>query len=95
MDQPEIKALNLVAVFVPEIKPLIPAIIEAFAVAEKAQTILAPALARVEAKQPAFLEFGEAMPELEPLMPEFSRAVALIGKLRAVLADYQARIAAA
>jgi hypothetical protein len=86
-------ALRKLAVFVPELKPLVPEIVVALQTVEKAQTILAPALKRVEAQQPAFLEFGEAMPELEPLMPEVASAIALIGKLRALLVDYQARIA--
>lgn len=94
MEQIE-SGLRKVAVFVPELKPLIPEILTALQAIEKAQVILAPALARAEANKPAFLEFGEAMPELEPLLPEVAHAIGLIGKLRALAADYQARIAAA
>ncbi len=94
MEQIE-SALRKLAVVVPELKPLIPAIVSDLAAAEKAEVIFAPALARMENNEPAFLELAAALPNVEPLLPEVAATFRLVRELRALVAQYQARIAAA
>lgn len=90
----EIRLLKCAAVFVPEIGPLVPAIIKALDTASKVETALGPAMARIEQGQPAILELGEAAPAINDLLPDITAAAATLAKVRAVAAKCEAAVAA-
>lgn len=86
--------LNKAAIFVPEIKPLIPAIVAAVTVAQKIDSVLAPAIARLEADEAAFLELGEATPQLEQMMPDIAAALKTYQQLKTIGAAYATKLGA-
>ena len=67
--------LAKLSIFVPELKPMIPAIMAAIATGQKVQTILKPALDRLEAGEIAVLEAIGATPALEEILPEIDAAI--------------------
>lgn len=88
-------ALQKLAVFVPELKPLIPQIVAAVATAQKTKAIVQPALDRIQAGEAAFLELADEAPQLEQLMPAIMAAVQVAEQVQALAIAYGAKVEAA
>jgi len=84
--------ISLAPIFVPELRPLMSQIIKAIGTVNKLETVLAPALVRIEQGEVAVLELAEAAPALNELMPDVTAAVATFAKVRAIVAKYEAAI---
>jgi hypothetical protein len=91
-DAAETKLLKCAAVFVPELGPLVPAIVRVLDTAGKLEAILQPAVLRLEAGEHALLELAAAAPEINDLLPEMSAAFAVLAKVRAIAAKYEAAL---
>lgn len=86
---------RVAAVFIPEVKPLIPDVAAILVAAEKVEAALAPALARIEANQPAFLEEAEAAGHLAELLPDIGKITRTLRRLGVIAQQYEARLLAA
>ena len=83
--------LTLLAQFEPKLRPLIPdtlAMLDTFA---QLQRVLAPATARLEANQPAFLELLSAAPTLSVMQPQIIAALRTKDKLTALALAWEER----
>jgi hypothetical protein len=94
-NDPALSLLKAAPVFVPELAPLVPRVVAAAVALAKIEPILAPAVARLEKNEPAFIELGEAVRPLAELMPEIRDAIATVAALRDLAGKYEQRIAAA
>ena len=82
-------------VFVPEMVPLIPALVTDFDTLAKAKAAVQPAFTQIENDQPAFLEAVEEIPAIEQLLPELAKAARDFESAAAIWAKYKAKLAAA
>jgi len=85
-------ALKKASVFVPELKPMIPAIIAAIATGQKVKSILKPALDRLEAGEVAVLEAVEATPALEAILPEIDAAIKTGQRIADLVTAYETKL---
>jgi len=85
-------ALAKLSVFVPELKPMIPGILAAVATGQKVQTILRPALDRLEAGEVAVLEAVEATPALEAILPQIDAAIKTGQQIANLITAYEAKL---
>lgn len=84
--------LNKAAIFVPELKPLIPGLLAALRTAETLEPAFAPIMARLEEGKTVFIEATELVGTVNENLPEIAQAVATLKKLGALIAQYQARL---
>jgi len=85
-------ALDKFSVFIPELKPMSPAILAAVATGEKVQAILKPALDRLEAGEVAVLEAVEATPALEAILPQIDAAIKTGQQIATLITAYEAKL---
>lgn len=69
-----------------------PAIVAAVATGQKVQTILQPALERLEAGEVAVLEAVEATPALEEILPEIDAAIKTGQRIADLFNSYEAKL---
>jgi hypothetical protein len=84
--------LTKLSVFIPELKPMIPAIISGFATAQKVRTIIQPALDRLEAGEVAVIEAAEAAPALEAILPEIDTAIKTGQRIADLMNSYETKL---
>lgn len=87
-----LSVLTKLSVFVPELKPMIPAIMTAIATGQKVSVILKPALDRLEAGEVAVLEAVEATPALEAMLPEIDAAIKTGKQVAAIVNSYETKL---
>jgi hypothetical protein len=90
-----VDAVKIAGVFVPELPAQAPTIAKGIASAKKIRAALAPALDRIEANEPAFLEMAEAAGHLNDLLPDIANALKACDAMEAIVEKYAARIAEA
>ena len=78
----------------PELDPLVPAIVKALDTVGKIETILQPAVTRIQEGQPAIFEIADAAPKINEIMPDVAAAIATLAKVREIAAKYEAAIEA-
>ena len=84
--------LEKLSVFVPELKPLIPAIVAAIATGQKVKTIIQPALDRLEVGEVAIIEAAEAAPALEAILPEIDVSIKTGQRVADLVNEYEVKL---
>ncbi len=80
------------SVFVPELGPLEPNIVAAWATIQKIRETIAPAVTRIDAGEPAFLEEAEAAAKLNAMLPDLLALLKTADALEVVVANYAAKM---
>lgn len=86
------RSARVASIFIPELKPLLPDISAAVATAERAETVIVPLLARVQAHELGLFDIGPVLDQIKAIAPDVIKAIATIKKLSALADAYAAKV---